>query len=82
MQFIRSDNDSSYQIITNSLVKDRTLSERNANNRYVKIHKSLQKNKIHTSHDAMNLLKTVSWGSPDGSRESQWSVVYDLKNRK
>lgn len=80
MQFIYGENNSNYQIITNSLVKDRTPKERNGNNRYIKMNKPLSNNDILTTDDAMQLLRKVSWGYYDGPG-SQWSVVYNLKAR-
>ncbi|MCF8222759.1 MAG: linear amide C-N hydrolase [Bacteroidales bacterium] len=81
MQFIY-DNKSDFQIITNSLVKDRSLEERNANNRYLKINEPLRNKEILTKRDAMKLLKKASWGYPGGPAGTQWSVIYDLNNSK
>lgn len=78
MQIVQ--NPDNYQIITNAYIKDKTLKERNIHNRYIKIYKQLNKKNVNSYQDALNLLQDVSWYK--GESGTQWSVVYDLKDKQ
>ncbi len=79
MEFIQDKKN--YQIVTNSYVKDKSLQERNIHNRYLKIDEALEKENIYSVESAMEVLQKVSWQKEGNKGGTQWSVIYDLKNK-